>query len=433
MRVFYSWQSDTPPKNGHYFIRDALQQAIDELATDLELEEAERPELDHDTKGLQGAPAIAAAILEKIDACDVFVADVSLVGATTDDKKLINSNVAIELGYALKAKGYEALLLVMNTDCGPGEELPFDLKHRRWPTQFSLSNDADKAARAAAMKKLVGALKPILKSYMDAHREAENQPPEAVGTPAEFAAVATTISPAHYFDPDEELVPEDRERGWAALTCPYKSLLYIRMHPEIAVPQLPEKQAATLLWEHQIAPLHTGGDGHSNDRNRYGGIIYSSDRKSRFVWSATQLFRSKEIWGVDASVMAGSIKDDRSGDMLQVISGRACEEIIAYGVKSYLKFAREVLDYPLPVMVEVGASNAEGYYMGGVVRYFDPHWGPVYRDHIQKRCVLEDWGNEAVNEILLSIFEEFFDAIGRGRPDNLHGFPPAQDVEQPHQ
>ena len=46
--MFYSWQSDTPPKVGRTFIRDALEATI----AGLQLEDAERPEIDRDTKGV---------------------------------------------------------------------------------------------------------------------------------------------------------------------------------------------------------------------------------------------------------------------------------------------------------------------------------------------------------------------------------------------
>lgn len=62
--------------------------AIDELAADLSLEEAERPELDHDISWFFGVPGIAEFIQEKIDACDVFVGDVTLVGTTPAGKAL---------------------------------------------------------------------------------------------------------------------------------------------------------------------------------------------------------------------------------------------------------------------------------------------------------------------------------------------------------
>lgn len=51
MKVFYSWQSDTPAKVGRTFIRDALEAAI----AGLHLEDAVRPEIDQDTKGVLGS------------------------------------------------------------------------------------------------------------------------------------------------------------------------------------------------------------------------------------------------------------------------------------------------------------------------------------------------------------------------------------------
>ena len=69
--------------------------------------------LDYGRKGLKGSPDLAIKILEKIDNADLFVGDVTPVGKgppyrndegfNSDGKLLMNPNVAIELGYALKA------------------------------------------------------------------------------------------------------------------------------------------------------------------------------------------------------------------------------------------------------------------------------------------------------------------------------------------
>jgi hypothetical protein len=84
MKVFYSWQSDTPAKVGRTFIREALEAAI----AGLELEDAERPEIDRDTKGVLGSPVIADTIFRKIREARVVVADVTLTGHTPDGKSL---------------------------------------------------------------------------------------------------------------------------------------------------------------------------------------------------------------------------------------------------------------------------------------------------------------------------------------------------------
>lgn len=137
MKVFWSWQSDTPGKIGRHFVRGALDAAIQQLKEASEIGEPTEREtrsamhLDQDRKGISGSPDLARVILEKIEAAAVFVADVTPVGLVPrekEPKKLINSNVAIELGYALHALTDRALLMVMNEHYGTRADLPFDLQ-----------------------------------------------------------------------------------------------------------------------------------------------------------------------------------------------------------------------------------------------------------------------------------------------------------------
>src|SRR5229473_6594420 len=106
MKVFWSWQSDTPGNTGRFLVRDALKDAVHQLKQASDIDEAvrERLHVDHDIKDTTGSPDLVRTIFEKIDAAEIVVADVTLVGAVlgaaAPDKKLINSNVAIELGYA---------------------------------------------------------------------------------------------------------------------------------------------------------------------------------------------------------------------------------------------------------------------------------------------------------------------------------------------
>src|SRR4051812_25834162 len=94
IRIFYAWQSDTPPWLNHRFIHDALDAAVAKLNAEpnidgADIEEADSFELDHDTKDVPGSPPIAETICKKIDECTVFVGDVTIVGEFTrssDDK-----------------------------------------------------------------------------------------------------------------------------------------------------------------------------------------------------------------------------------------------------------------------------------------------------------------------------------------------------------
>src|SRR5271170_7861040 len=158
MKIFWSWQFDTPGRTGRHFVRDVLADAIAVLKEAKDIEEPSEREarealhLDHDRKGVEGSPDLAPPIFKKIDQSAVFVADVTLIGESRvsvnpDDtsKKLINSNVAIEYGYALGHLTDSRILMVQNVHYGPREELPFDLKHKAGPIQFQLAPEATKA------------------------------------------------------------------------------------------------------------------------------------------------------------------------------------------------------------------------------------------------------------------------------------------------
>lgn len=139
--IFYSWQSDLPNNTNRGFIQAALEEAAKLIATDLDIE----PVIDRDTQGIPGSPNITEAILKKIAACDVFVADVTLINLTSSERRTPNPNVLIELGYAMHALGDDRIILVMNTAYGRIEDLPFDLKMRRVIPYRTASDATDKA------------------------------------------------------------------------------------------------------------------------------------------------------------------------------------------------------------------------------------------------------------------------------------------------
>jgi len=164
--VFWSWQTDSPSRENRNFIEDCLRRAAKKIGR----EDAIVIDVDRDTKGIGGTPSIADTILNKIRASDVFVWDATLV--YSQPRHAPNPNVLIELGYALAAMGDGRLIGVMNVAGRPGgDELPFDLKHRRWPITYSLASTAeeDQNDKSAVRDKLVNDL-------TDAIRDALKEP-----------------------------------------------------------------------------------------------------------------------------------------------------------------------------------------------------------------------------------------------------------------
>jgi hypothetical protein len=160
VRIFYSWQSWSPRKTNWNFIQDSIEAAIKRIKADGSLEV--EPVLDRDTQGKTGSIAIAETIFQKIDECQIFICDVTIV-TDTDSKRLIpNPNVLIELGYAAKTIGWENIICVVNEAFGSVEQMPFDLKHRRLLT-YSLKDGEEKAGqRQQLADKLYHAIRPLV-------------------------------------------------------------------------------------------------------------------------------------------------------------------------------------------------------------------------------------------------------------------------------
>lgn len=166
-KVFYSWQSDLPNGTNRTFIQKSLQLACEEVAQNPEIEES--PRVDQDTQGLPGAPEIPQAIMDKIDACQCFVADVSICYKGPKDKVAPNPNVLVELGYAVARLSWERIILVINTHFGSIEQLPFDLDKRRAFGYTAPEGDEDKsglrkelASRLAAGISTIALRQPIV-------------------------------------------------------------------------------------------------------------------------------------------------------------------------------------------------------------------------------------------------------------------------------
>jgi hypothetical protein len=140
--VFYSWQSDAADDDCKFFIKDALRAALKRLKRDDDI--VDSPRLDHDTLDVPGTPDVAATIYSKISSCAVFVSDLTLVGAV-NSKKMPNTNVALEHGFAAGQIGWQRVVSVMNSSksFGIAKELIFDLIHQRHPIEYVIDQHTE--------------------------------------------------------------------------------------------------------------------------------------------------------------------------------------------------------------------------------------------------------------------------------------------------
>ncbi len=205
MKVFWSWQSDTPGEIGRHLIHDVLKGIVKELKVSAELDEPIRDvHLDHDRLGIPGSPDLARVIFEKIETAAVFVCDVTpvcILPKRPEDKaskKLINSNVALELGYALGKLTDRALLMIMNEHYGGREDLPFDLRTKAGPISYNLAPDASKETISKAKGLLKGKLTTALRFCLESRVE-------QIRIESPFSAAQEMDGPGRFRPPGEPL------------------------------------------------------------------------------------------------------------------------------------------------------------------------------------------------------------------------------------
>jgi hypothetical protein len=134
-KIFYSWQSDLSANKTTRFIDDCLS-GVCEILRDVSDIKPDRA-----TQGTTGSPDITESIFGKIDECDLFIADLSIINdfpaidengnLTGNRKRTPNPNVLLETGYAAKVLGWDRIICLYNSEYGNPDDYPFDISHRR--------------------------------------------------------------------------------------------------------------------------------------------------------------------------------------------------------------------------------------------------------------------------------------------------------------
>ncbi len=303
MKIFYSWQADRPQSLCRAFIKEAIEEALKKIQAELHLDESERPEIDHDTKDEPGTVDITNTILEKIESCSVFVADITPIAKSDGGKEVANPNVLIELGYALHAKGPKQIVLVSNIYFGAAtpEKLPFNLRHRRGPASYKLAKSAEpdkiNLERQSLVDELVLRIGACLKNVMPQRSTAELP-----------WRTSRTNDPSVWFE-QNTLV---QHQGWHG-TGTFKVKLkesprsYMRLLPALWSVKAPSRaQVHQAPDSKMLCPLGnwSSGDG---GQNADGVLRYAIGRDAiepRPTHTLTQWFdKTGEIWAVDSSVV----------------------------------------------------------------------------------------------------------------------------------
>jgi hypothetical protein len=420
LTVFYSWQSDSPQALNRSFIEEALLEALKRLNADATLEKALRDtpvELDKDIQGVAGSPPIADTILRKIENCAVFVADLSFVGDSKSGftnksgkpRQFPNPNVLIEYGYALRCHSHTKLISVMNTAQGSpdAESIPFDLRHLLWPISYHLA-DSSAPDKSNQFEKLVVALVKAISLILANH----SSPMVVI---EKFAPQKPTKNAAVFFENVDELFG-DRVSKY---TFPEGGKMYLRLYPSVIVPQInSELEARTIAINGNLQPLGRV-DGCGFDRNIFGAIVYQTPQDGKLC-HFTQLFLSRELWGIDAIILNADYLHQRQKEWgqqpLSWIANGYVEEYFVKALHNYLMFSQTHLQLPPPLQVEAGLTGIMGYPISGENNGF---YGKSLRDVVQWKSEIPAYGKPAW-EILGSFFDRIWANCGIQRTSQDH-------------
>jgi Predicted nucleotide-binding protein containing TIR-like domain len=153
IRVFFSWQSDSPSETNMNAIRAALKKAAKEIkrkSSDFNIV------LDEATRDTSGSPNIASKIFEKIDKTQVFIADITTITPENATRPSANPNVLVELGYAVAKVGWDRIVLLLNDTIGNfPSDLPFDIVQNRVSNYSLCEGTQERLNGAAALEKLL--------------------------------------------------------------------------------------------------------------------------------------------------------------------------------------------------------------------------------------------------------------------------------------
>lgn len=353
MKIFWSWQSDTDGKTGRHFIRAALEAAIEVLKEQKDVEEPAEREVknrlavDQDRKGVSGSPDLASLILKKIEESAVFIADVTPVstrsGNTTEaipEKRNMNPNVAIELGYAIRALSDRKILMVLNRHYGGREFLPFDLIHKAGPIIFDLAPTASASDRDAAFADLRGKLVTALRPFVEA----------AIGKAlvSSFQETQTRESVATFFEPGEILAKFGEEEDDCELTLDCGSAFYLRVMPRApTVRPFPIAALGEMINRHPIPALLRGYHG-LRTTNKYGAVVLEPRSAAGGDAKAiTQVLKNGELWGVAPALLESHLGN-------RTLPLKVVEDTYREVLPRYISFLREQLHIEPPYTMEAG-------------------------------------------------------------------------------
>ena len=412
-RIFYSWQSDRLGNLCRGLIRRAIDDAKAQIEDELEILDAARDEIliDQDTQGTAGSPSVADTILQKIRECDAFIADLTFVHFVENGRHFPNPNVLLEYGYALHALGEERIVGVFNENFGAPGDLPFDLRHRRWPILYQATDSGPEPTaqeqRRGERKKLSAALANALRPIIRAGQRVAG---DLTGRAHLLGDVSVPFWERYPWN-----APLLRSGPGTKLEFQEGAVICLSLWPRSAklsfdIVEL-QRQA-----QGSLKPLAARrATGWSNARSRKGAAVFTfPSGESSKVLTASVVARDGSLHGIDCFHLKPNGVSHISEPFIPTT---AIEEILVDGLQNFLAVAKEGICLRPPLDVVVSLEGVEGFFLAVDTKYF---WsglvGPVLGERIADVFTIDSYAVDP-KELLLPFFRKVYDEAGEQRPD----------------
>lgn len=399
--AFYAWQSDTPERFNRHLIRIALQDAakrITDSMTDVELV------VDYDTAGVPGQPPITETILRKIDACDIFIPDVSFVASMNGGKLVPNPNVMTEYGYALRAKTHAAMMPVMNTAFGPPSELPFDMGHLRHPMQYHVDPKAKPAQRRAVRQALSQQIEEKLRFQIVA-----TQPPLIAPNP--FRAAEAFEDGATFVPIDTTFRIASASGATVDLSFRKGAKAFLRVQPRHEHPLLTRSEAVQALLTSGMGTLPLGWYRYKSScrgSNKWGECSYicEPDPADGDLITISQLMLERELWSIETNIV------DHKFYEIPVILIEEIEQDFTETIGRYMQTAQKILQIQPPLRIIAGLTDISGCQLQKGYHSFSK---PIFDPKVVTEIDLQSYDLDA-GTILIPFYERIWEAAYLRRP-----------------
>ena len=164
------------------------------------------------------------------------------------------------------------------------------------------------------------------------------------------------------------------------------------------------KQALKLLSTGNVRPLGNSYAGCNYRRNQHGA--FSFNHTDTGLLNITQLFISKELWGIDTYALDLNHIKEFTKFQVGYIANDYVERVCVNTLNTYLALYKDILEITPPIRLIAGMTGVNGYRMLVPNSSFNSLQGRVVTDNIEFGSEIDDLSEDSAK-----ILEPFFNRI----------------------